>query len=484
MAPSAKMRLEAALARWRQTRGLVDAASIEETAKAALEGWPRPVTDSARAFQRAWLAAVPDPIGRAWALDTLIEQLPGADAAQRAAALAKRVEVLARYGPDPRFLGAIIRIHHWRDVAATARLRSALARLVTSSLPRPPGDPPVRQELPPLSRETEALWREVHASPDDDAPLSVLADALQLAGDPRGELISLQLPGAGDEAARAARRRTLIASCGAAWLGRLASVTGAASFERGLLRRLELSSERGGSDPSWDTLVTDPMLATVTELLPGNVGARVYRRFITSRAMRSLRSISADVFLSPAEEPEPPRPSISHLYCTQRSLERVTAALGPDSALRSVAIEEGGYWALTSTPWFWHLTAITLGVGGGLRRALGRWSGMPRSMSLTLVPDATATPITAAFPWDFAVTLTRTGTDDDTIARVSGEWLLLPVDVLAALPPETTRVEVDHANPAMVDRVRGAIGRPGVEVVHRPQLRVAAVFTPTADRAR
>jgi elongation factor G len=33
----------------------------------------------------------------------------------------------------------------------------------------------VRQELPPLSRETEALWREVHASPDDDAPLSVLA---------------------------------------------------------------------------------------------------------------------------------------------------------------------------------------------------------------------------------------------------------------------------------------------------------------------
>ncbi|HSR96183.1 MAG TPA: hypothetical protein VLM79_03890 [Kofleriaceae bacterium] len=300
MAPSAKMRLEAALARWRHTRASGDAASVYETAMIALDGWQRPVTGSARAFQRAWLAAVPDPIGRAWALDNLFEQLPGDDATRRAGALAKRVEALARHAPDPRFTPAIARIHGWRD--ATPRLRSALDRLVTLSQPQPLAAPAVHRELPPLSRETEALWRELHASPDDDAPR------------------------------------------------------------------------------------------------------------------------------------------------------------------------------------FWHLTTITLGVGGGLRRALGRWSGMPRAMSLTLVPDATATPITAAFPWDFAVTLTRD--DDATIARISGEWLLLPVDVLAALPPETIRVEVDHANPAMVDRVRGAIGRPGVEVVHRPQLRLAAVFTPTSDRAR
>jgi uncharacterized protein (TIGR02996 family) len=481
MAPSAKMRLEAALARWRHTRASGDAASVYETAMIALDGWQRPVTGSARAFQRAWLAAVPDPIGRAWALDNLIEQLPGDDPSQRAAALAKRVEALARYAPDPRFIWTLTRVRDWSVVATTPRLRSALARLAASSLPRP-ADPPVHHELPPLSRETEALWRELHASPDDDAPLSVLADALQLVGDPRGELISLQLPGAGDDAARAARRRALIASCGAAWLGRLASVTGAASFERGLLRRLELSGDRGSSDPSWDALVTHPMLATVTELLPGDVGARVYRRFITSGAMRALRSIQADLFLRPSEEPALLPPAISHVYCSEPTLDRITLALGPESALRSVAIEEGGYWALTSTPWFWHLTAITLGVGGGLRRALGRWSGMPRAMSLTLVPDATATPIAAAFPWDFAVTLARD--DDATIARVSGEWLLLPVDVLAALPPETARVEVDHANPAMVDRVRSAIGRPGVEVVHRPQPRLAAVFTPTAGRAR
>nr|HEX4313419.1 TIGR02996 domain-containing protein [Kofleriaceae bacterium] len=41
--------------------------------------------------------------------------------------------------------------------------------------------------------DVEALWREVGADPYDDGPRAVLADALTELGDPRGELIAMQL---------------------------------------------------------------------------------------------------------------------------------------------------------------------------------------------------------------------------------------------------------------------------------------------------
>ena len=75
------------------------------------------------------------------------------------------------------------------------------------------------------------------------------------------------------------------------------------------------------------------------------------------------------------------------------------------------------------------------------------------------------------------MTLAREG--GATIAQVSGEWLLLPIDVLTALPPDVMRVEVDHPDPAMADRIRSAIARPAVDVVHRPKPRRAAIFVPT-----
>lgn len=43
---------------------------------------------------------------------------------------------------------------------------------------------------PSLPRDIAKLWDEVVASPNDDGARAVLADLLQAAGDPRGELIS------------------------------------------------------------------------------------------------------------------------------------------------------------------------------------------------------------------------------------------------------------------------------------------------------
>jgi uncharacterized protein (TIGR02996 family) len=72
----------------------------------------------------------------------------------------------------------------------------------------------------------QALWDEVLARPDEDAPRRVLADALQQRGDPRGELIALQCQLAGipedergaEELALVDRCKKLISEHGLKWL--------------------------------------------------------------------------------------------------------------------------------------------------------------------------------------------------------------------------------------------------------------------------
>src|SRR6185436_761449 len=183
--------LEAALAMWRRSGAAADAAALDARAQAALTGWIAPSTTSERAFHRAWLAAVNDPVGRGWALSTLLHHLPGEDPIQRACALAKRIEALARHGPDPRFGAAAATVRR-SETTSVQRLWSALLRLEAGAeVDR--ARPPLVTSFPPATPEIAALWQAVDARPDDDAALAVLADALQGIGDPRGELIALQL---------------------------------------------------------------------------------------------------------------------------------------------------------------------------------------------------------------------------------------------------------------------------------------------------
>ncbi len=69
----------------------------------------------------------------------------------------------------------------------------------------------------PKSRTLEQLYAAVYAAPTDDGPRRVLADALLEAGDPRGELIALQLSGGDPE-----RVEALLKKHGEKWLGPLA----------------------------------------------------------------------------------------------------------------------------------------------------------------------------------------------------------------------------------------------------------------------
>jgi uncharacterized protein (TIGR02996 family) len=497
MTTAAATALEAALATWRHTGATDDASTVYQRAEDALVGWTPPAADSERAFHRAWLRAVDDVVGRCWALTTLLEQIPGSDPVQRASAVAKRLEALARHGPDPRFAIAASAVRHSYAVYWVPRLRAALARLEAPADAQGVGAVPVVSEFPPETPKIRALWQAVHTRPDDDSALAVLADALQGIDDPRGELIALQLAAGdgGDDVARIARRRQLIAGCGAAWLGGLAPITAAASFERGVLRRWQLAFEIPPTDPRWDALCADPALATVTDLV-FPVGHRedhsrddynvVHSAFIASPAMRSLARIDLHE-LDPLHALERASPSLRHLACSfeipDAMFERLSAAIERRPGITSIAIVESMFDRFAAAPWFRRLTALTLGVGSQIRRGLARWAALSPGMRLTLVPDARVPPCSTSYPWDFGVALWRDG--DAVAARISGEWLLLPLDVLTALPADVARVEVDHLDAAMVERARSALGRPAVAIVHRPEPLRAAVFVPTErDRRR
>jgi uncharacterized protein (TIGR02996 family) len=470
--------LEAALATWRRTGAAGDAAAFEARAHAALVLWSPPTAGSERAFHRAWLRAADDAVGRGWALTTLLEQLPGADAIQRAVALAKRVDVLARHAPDPRFPRAAAMVRGSDSALAVPRLRAALARLEAAAPVHTPGALPRVTEFPPQMPEIAALWQAVQASPDDDGPLAVLADALQLAGDPRGEVIALQLLTGTDDLAQIARRQALMASCGDAWLGRLAPFTASASFERGVLRRLQLARDPPAHDRRWDTVIDDPALATVTDLIGSDANSEVYARLVASPVMRSLARVDV-LDRRTARALVDAAPSLVHVTCSFADPSEtfdVADALQRRPCITSIAIAESELDRIAGAPWFVRLSAVTLGVGTHIRRGLARWGSLPRSMAFTLVPDVRLPACTTSYPWDFGITLRRDGAA--TIARISGEWLLLPLDILTALPPDVTRVEVDHPNDAMIDRVRSAIARPGLEVVQRHMPCRAAVFVP------
>ncbi|HEU0030455.1 MAG TPA: TIGR02996 domain-containing protein [Kofleriaceae bacterium] len=109
-----------------------------------------------------------------------------------------------------------------------------------------------------------ALYAAVYARPDDDQRRSVLADALQELGDPRGELIALQLVrGRDDKPSR--RERALLKQHARAWLGEIAPIVvpKSVAFERGFLAKCAVTARGIASAAS---LTSRPEWATVEEL--------------------------------------------------------------------------------------------------------------------------------------------------------------------------------------------------------------------------
>lgn len=147
-----------------------------------------------------------------------------------------------------------------------------------------------------MSEVAQALYEQIIDSPRDLYLRQIYADHLLELGDPRGEVISLQLASADP-----ARVAALIASHGRAWLGPLAPwVSFAATrFEDGFVGEVTLADPAREVTP----LIGEPIWSTVRVLHLGKVsrvrgGPRKVLRevsaLIAHPVMRSLTTVTVD----------------------------------------------------------------------------------------------------------------------------------------------------------------------------------------------
>lgn len=386
-----------------------------------------------------------------------------------------------------------------------------------------------------MSDEVAALILEIVARPDDDGPREVLADLLQARGDPRGELISLQLLASRGNRERDARIQELLEAHGTRWLGALGRIADSCRFDRGFPTRLGLDPEVPADDPRWDAALDDPALATLEEIHPGGTHGRIYRRFLTSPKLVNLRRVqvydreSLEGFFestAPIEHvaytwfdtdfdyAERAREEASRARREQRrrasrvergldpdleddddddyyddtdaqdelEAEQATGATEDDSKLRyslrlwehvasrdsvtSLGIEEDELESLEWASWFHRIRTLAVGSSSAmLRRHLESWSAEDQRR-ITFAPHGGLEPSSRQFPWDYKIDLAPHG--DGAVARISGDWMIMPIYLLRFLPHEVTRVEIEYASDDRLRRIRDEVSRPGLEVVEVP----------------
>jgi uncharacterized protein (TIGR02996 family) len=133
----------------------------------------------------------------------------------------------------------------------------------------------------------DALLAAVRADPHDERALAVYADWLQERGDPRGELVALQLANR-----EPARQRALIAKHGKSWLGAVGTVTTQkyTRFERGLPVAVTVNPR---NEPTLAATIKAPEWATIEEMSFTGMFADslVCADLVCSPTMRALRDL-------------------------------------------------------------------------------------------------------------------------------------------------------------------------------------------------
>jgi uncharacterized protein (TIGR02996 family) len=458
MTAMSREQLRDALAVWRATRAEVIAEIIDRITAQLTLGWQPPAPKLARTFQAAWLAAAADDVARGWAARHVLDKLP-----DRTAAVRERLSALVAAGPDPR-VGRELR-------GQLDKLPAGLEALVAQlDLQVPPVRAPTEAELarfaPPVrTADLEALERDVYANPDDDEPRAVLADLLQSRGDPRGELIALQLAAAAGRGTDEgdARIAELVRDHGRGWLGPLNQLAARAEFQRGFVTRLELAA----GQPTRD-LLEDPLLGTVEELLPGEATSERYAELITSPAMRALRRIEiadATVLRALAQT----HAELVHVACPH-VLDGLWAACARIATLRSVACPLAAVPELMRSPLGSRLTSVT--VSGEITAALAFWRTFRRPIELVIAPHARLAGCALA-DVDGEGSIHARREADRVIMRVAGPWgataisdgSLLPVDRLELVEPIRIAQLAGKVEIARIPRE----GRAGIiQAIHGP----------------
>jgi len=323
---------------------------------------------------------------------------------------------------------------------------------------------------PPSTSSSAAiddLFGEVYARPHDDAVRAVLADALLADGDPRGELIALQLDLA--IAGRANDRKLdrvdeLLRTHGKAWLGEFAAIQYSARFTRGFVSELALGR-------AYATAIQQhahaPALGTI-EILGGSSGIETaYAQFVTSPMMHALCQIEVwDPITVEALETTPAQ--LEHVACMSWTRDpfppalglRVLAACERISSLRSIGIDIALFDALAQSPLFGQIDSLV--VSGDLDAALRLWPRLPPAMSLTIGAH-TRLGRTASLH------LVRTARG--AAATITGEWMARRVADQFARLPDLARLAV--VGPTPVDDTLASLAkkrRLELDLVNAPRL--------------
>jgi uncharacterized protein (TIGR02996 family) len=301
------------------------------------------------------------------------------------------------------------------------------------------------------------LWREAIAEPDEDGARLVLADLLQSMGDPRGELLALQLLNRDPESAE--KIDALVEAHQDRWIGRHREVLLAAQFSRGFLARLELSDAR---NPTGEH---DPALGSVEDLLPGTASPERYKAYV--RAMTGLRRIEVwdEDTLEAFEHTASP---IVHVACAYPTLglgeglaelgARFLRACDKHPTLRSLALQVNAFDAVARSPLLKRLTAITL--VGRLRDALPIWHQLPRTMTVTIT-NVAKLPSLVEPPFGNLV-LTHAG--PGVTVRASGQWVR--DGLVANLPGNVSRLEVEGVPEELAGKLWEAARARSIDVAY------------------
>lgn len=342
-----------------------------------------------------------------------------------------------------------------------------------------------------MSDEVAALLREVVARPEDDGVRAVLADLLQHAGDPRGELISLQLLASRGNRDGDDRIAHLLATHGRGWIGSLEPFARACRFDRGFPSRLELRD--GWSAEQAAAAAADPVLATIEALVPGEARGPAYRRFGTSLTMVNLRAIEVydrgslevlETTVHPISHVAIARVLITDAMYRSRDRgqyypdaedggpddsselfrERLWRALSRRQEITALTVDLETFEMVASQPWFSRIRSLTIATGSA-RRGLALWEQLGgRQLTVTQLPNLE--PCERQISWDFKIELIAER--GSWTARIAGEWVLQPMVALEALPPEVTRIEIERSSEQIARRLREQVERPGVEVIEVP----------------
>jgi len=166
--------------------------------------------------------------------------------------------------------------------------------------------------------ELDRLLAGIIAAPDDDAARLVYADALLEHGDPRGELIVLQVSGGDPD-----RERELLDAHANTWLGELAPIVKSFRFERGFLAACTVAAKHRAT---FEGVSAHPMWSTVRELtIEAEIGEVEKAWGAAEHAVAQLSMDRVRVRVATVEVT---------LVCAERAYHRVEVVVeGPQSGM-------------------------------------------------------------------------------------------------------------------------------------------------------